>query len=206
TTLSAATDDLDDGPTVSLMTLHAAKGLEFLAVFLTGMEEGLFPHSQTLAEPDDMEEERRLCYVGITRARERLYLTHTWSRQLFGSYSDSIPSRFLKEIPEDLLEDAGRGLVYGTGAGRWGSGRSSYAEAYSATGSRGVPSVEPITGAEALGLVAGDAVVHSRFGAGVVTHVEGDGEDTRAEVRFTDAGVKRFLLALTPLERAVGSR
>src|SRR5579875_2758099 len=97
------------------MTLHAAKGLEFSTVFLTGMEEGLFPHSQTLGEPDDMEEERRLCYVGITRARERLYLTHTWTRLMFGSVKDSIPSRFLKEIPEELIEEVGSGAVLGTG-------------------------------------------------------------------------------------------
>ncbi|MGO9198787.1 MAG: ATP-dependent helicase [Acidimicrobiales bacterium] len=217
TTLAAAADELDDGPTVSLMTLHAAKGLEFSTVFLTGMEEGIFPHNQTLAEPDDMEEERRLCYVGITRARERLYLTQTWSRMMFGSWQDSLPSRFLKEIPEDLVEDVGDGTVFGmgTGAGRYGSGRSSYAERYSSIGAgglgSGVSTGSPAggagtghletTGAEALGLRPGDAVVHDRFGAGVVTYVEGAGEEARAEVRFSEKGVKRFLLALTPIRK-----
>ncbi len=214
TTLAAAADEIDDGPTVSLMTLHAAKGLEFSTVFLTGMEEGLFPHNQTLAEPDDMEEERRLCYVGITRARERLYLTHTWSRMLFGSWQDSIPSRFLKEIPEELVEDVGGGVVVGmgTGAGRWGSGRSSYAERYASIGTgtgtgtsgggAGAGSGSAgTTGAEALGLRPGDAVMHDRFGAGVVTYVEGVGDDARAEVRFSEKGVKRFLLALTPIRK-----
>ncbi len=206
TTLAAAADEIDDGPTVSLMTLHAAKGLEFSTVFLTGMEEGLFPHNQTLAEPDDIEEERRLCYVGITRARERLYLTHAWNRMLFGSYQDCIPSRFLKEIPDELLEDVGGGVVIGAGAGRYGSGRSSYAERYASIGrsapaGRTAPADEATTGAEALGLRPGDAVVHARFGAGVVTYVEGSGDDARAEVRFAERGVKRFLLALTPLKK-----
>ncbi len=195
TTLQAAADELDDGPTVSLMTLHAAKGLEFSTVFLTGMEEGLFPHSQTLGEPDDMEEERRLCYVGITRARERLYLTHTWTRLMFGSVKDSIPSRFLKEIPAELIEEVGGGSIVG-------SGRSSFSSLYTKRlASPTAPAPAASTGAEALGLEAGDAVVHERFGAGVVTYVEGEGEEARAEVRFPERGTKRFLLALTPLRK-----
>ncbi|MCU1491786.1 MAG: pcrA, partial [Acidimicrobiaceae bacterium] len=106
TALVAATDDLEEGDgRLSLMTLHAAKGLEFKAVFLTGLEEGVFPHDRALADPDDLEEERRLCYVGITRARERLYLTNTFVRTLFGVTRDSLPSRFLKEIPDRLIED-----------------------------------------------------------------------------------------------------
>jgi DNA helicase-2/ATP-dependent DNA helicase PcrA len=220
-TLAAASDDLDDGPTVSLMTLHTAKGLEFRVVFLSGMEEGVFPHNQTLAEPDDLEEERRLCYVGITRAREQLYLTHTWRRLLFGSYQDSIPSRFLKEIPEALLDDVGEGVVLGSGRFGRGSYADRYAARYQETRAMAAPvraagtaaggtsrsgfgrdeTAAETTGAEALGLEPGDAVVHRRFGAGVVTHVEGSGLDARAEVRFSDYGVKRFLLAHTPLTR-----
>jgi DNA helicase-2/ATP-dependent DNA helicase PcrA len=226
TTLAAATDDLGDGPTVSLMTLHAAKGLEFSTVFLTGMEEGLFPHSQTLGEPDDIEEERRICYVGITRARERLYLTHTWSRLHFGHWQDSIPSRFLKEIPEEIIEDVGGESVIGRGTGPRGyerysgvgrtppAGRlpgagadlvthrpvTSPAAPFPAGTGSGAP-IESVAGAERLGLQAGDTVVHDRFGAGVVTYVEGEGDDARAEVRFAEKGVKRFLLALTPLRR-----
>lgn len=128
---------------VSLMTLHTAKGLEFRVVFLTGMEEGLFPHNQTLSEPEELEEERRLCYVGITRAREELYLTNTWNRTLFGSYQASLPSRFMKEIPDELCTDVGEGLVLGQGRG-WGMGREyavgggSYAERYAALGRRAV--------------------------------------------------------------------
>jgi DNA helicase-2/ATP-dependent DNA helicase PcrA len=213
TALVAASDVVDDGESVSLMTLHSAKGLEFRVVFLTGMEEGIFPHSQSLGEPDELEEERRLCYVGVTRARERLYVTHSWSRLLFGSIQQSFPSRFLKEIPDELVEDVGTGVVIG--AGRWvpgGQGRgavtggardvavvgggvsgrgSAQAGQYSAT----------TTGAEQLGLVPGDAVVHSRFGQGVVVEVEGEGGDARATICFPDHGEKRFILALSPLER-----
>jgi DNA helicase-2/ATP-dependent DNA helicase PcrA len=187
TALVAATDVLDDGPSVSLMTLHSAKGLEFRVVFLTGMEEGIFPHSQTLGEPDELEEERRLCYVGLTRARERLYLTHTWSRLLFGSIKQSFPSRFLKEIPEHLMLDVGEGTVIGAGRG---------------TRTGAAPSADATSGAEQLGLVPGDAVTHGRFGEGIVIETEGEGGDARATIRFRDVGEKRFLLALTPLRRA----
>ena len=101
-------DDLDgDGSTVSLMTMHIAKGLEFPAVFMVGMEDGVFPHLRSLGDPVELEEERRLCYVGITRAERHLYLSHAWSRMLFGTTSSNIPSRFLNEIPTELLRDVG---------------------------------------------------------------------------------------------------
>ncbi|MGD1011671.1 MAG: UvrD-helicase domain-containing protein [Acidimicrobiales bacterium] len=206
TALIAATDTIDDGASVSLMTLHAAKGLEFRVVFLTGMEEGLFPHSQSLSEPDDLEEERRLCYVGLTRARERLYLTHAWSRLLFGSVQDSFPSRFLKEIPEDLVEDVGGGTVIGGGrapapTGGWHLTPGT-SQAFGGGGPHpAVQAAGETSGAELLGLKPGDAVVHARFGQGVVTEVSGEGEDARATIRFPDHGEKRFLLALSPLER-----
>ena len=226
TTLAAAQDAIEEGPMVSLMTLHTAKGLEFRAVFLAGMEEGLFPHSQTLAEPDELEEERRLCYVGITRAREQLYLTNTWNRTLFGSYQASLPSRFLKEIPDELCTDVGEGIVVGAGL-PWGRSRSgSYADRYAAVGrSAGAEraglggmgrggvavgravggamgaGVGASTGAEDLGLVEGDVVEHRRYGAGVVVHLEGAGADARAEIRFADGAVKRFILSAAPLRR-----
>jgi DNA helicase-2/ATP-dependent DNA helicase PcrA len=138
TALVGATDEMADADSpgdgkVSLMTLHAAKGLEFEAVFLTGMEEGIFPHDRTLSEPEELEEERRLCYVGITRARRRLYLTHTVVRTLFGATKESLPSRFLREIPEELIEEvedpyglgspglSTSGLAAAAGS-RWGTG------------------------------------------------------------------------------------
>ena len=106
--LVADSDELDDADRrVSLMTLHTAKGLEFPAVFLVGLEDGVFPHMRALEDPLQLEEERRLCYVGITRARRQLYLTHAWSRTLWGSTSHAIPSRFLSELPADLVRDVG---------------------------------------------------------------------------------------------------
>jgi len=210
TALVAATDVVDDGASVSLMTLHSAKGLEFRVVFLTGMEEGIFPHSQSLAEPDELEEERRLCYVGVTRARERLYVTHSWSRLLFGSIQQSFPSRFLKEIPDELVEDVGEGVTIGAGRGAlsggpWGTTRGGGQLVGTLPRGGGHPSTPEATGssgAEKLGLAPGDAVVHTRFGQGVVIEVEGKDEDARARICFPDHGEKRFLLALSPLERA----
>jgi len=202
TALIAATDVADDGASVSLMTLHAAKGLEFRVVFLTGMEEGIFPHSQSLSEPDELEEERRLCYVGVTRARERLYLTHTWSRLLFGGIQQSFPSRFLREIPEELVEDVGEDVVIGGGRGAVAGG--GWGGQLTGRGGGPRPQVQaaaPSSGAERLGLAPGDAVVHARFGLGVVVDVQGQGEDARAAIRFPEHGEKRFLLALSPIER-----
>jgi DNA helicase-2/ATP-dependent DNA helicase PcrA len=198
TALVSATDDLDehDGR-VSLMTLHAAKGLEFQAVFLTGLEEGIFPHDRTLSDPDDLEEERRLCYVGITRARERLYLTSTWYRTLFGQGRDSIPSRFLKEIPESLVVDVGggarlRGAIELGDAPGFGAGRAPATRALPVKGS----------GAEALNLAPGEMIVHSRWGEGRIVSITGEGEKQEAVIAFPRQGEKRFLLALTPLKRA----
>jgi DNA helicase-2/ATP-dependent DNA helicase PcrA len=239
--LVAAADEQAEGPQVSLMTLHAAKGLEFQVVFLTGLEEGLFPLNQTLAEPEEMEEERRLAYVGITRARQQLYVTHTWRRLLFGSYQDSLVSRFMKEIPEELITDVGSGVVFGQGRGpaggggwgndgrfnRQGGGRRVMSSAYGEAGRRQSYQTQPVeaapfsgreriaalstagapaasSGAESLGLEPGDEVVHDRFGAGVVTGVEGRGRDARAKVRFHEGRERNFILALTPLRRVSG--
>jgi DNA helicase II / ATP-dependent DNA helicase PcrA len=139
--LVADADEVDDDESkVVLMTLHAAKGLEYPVVFLVGCEEGVFPHTRALTEPDELEEERRLAYVGITRARERLYVSHAWSRALFGSTQYNPPSRFLDEIPAELIEHVGKGrrLSGGRASARegwgrdrsaWGSERSDYASA-----------------------------------------------------------------------------
>jgi DNA helicase-2/ATP-dependent DNA helicase PcrA len=105
--LVADTDEIDDDDRVVLMTLHSAKGLEYPVVFLVGMEEGIFPHIRALSEPTEMEEERRLAYVGITRAQQKLFVSHAWSRQLFGTTNFNPPSRFLDEIPTDLVEQTG---------------------------------------------------------------------------------------------------
>ena len=125
--LVADSDELDgDGTRVSLMTLHIAKGLEFPAVFLVGMEDGIFPHLRSLGDPVELEEERRLCYVGITRAERHLYVSHAWSRMIFGSTSSNIPSRFLNEIPSELVREvsAGSGASRFGGRDRFGGGGS----------------------------------------------------------------------------------
>jgi DNA helicase-2/ATP-dependent DNA helicase PcrA len=197
-----AEDDGRDRSTVTLMTLHSAKGLEFPVVFLAGLEDGVFPHSRSLGDPDELEEERRLCYVGITRARERLYLCHAWSRQLFGATDYYPPSRFLSEIPEQLVRTLGeerRRSGFGThrdavvsAAMRGGSGGGPVRGAGTATGARG---------AEHLGLRIGDDVTHEKFGEGVILDLIGEGDKTEAVVQFRDAGEKRLLLAWAPLRK-----
>ena len=189
-----------------LMTLHTAKGLEFPVVFLIGMEDGVFPHLRALGEPDELEEERRLCYVGITRARERLYLTHAWCRTLWGSTQYNPPSRFLKEIPEQLVADAEGGRP--SSSRRGSSGRDGRRRTETFRGDvvdaaiRG-RSNTPIasSGAEDLGLAAGDDVVHDVWGGGVVLEVRGAGDKAEAVVRFPKVGEKRLLLAWAPLKR-----
>ncbi len=197
----------DDASSVVLMTLHTAKGLEFPDVFLIGLEDGVFPHLRSLGEPEELEEERRLCYVGITRARERLYLSHAWSRSLFGSTQYNPPSRFLKEIPEQLTElvegSHSRGRSSG-GSGSSGSSSSWGRDRIVEAASRPPSSVRPVrsTGAERLGIRVGDDVVHGKFGEGVVLEIIGSGDSSEVIVRFPSVGEKRLLLAWSPLKKA----
>jgi DNA helicase-2/ATP-dependent DNA helicase PcrA len=190
----------DDSSSVVLMTLHTAKGLEFPAVFLIGLEDGVFPHLRSLGEPDELEEERRLCYVGITRARERLYLTHAWSRSLFGSTQYNQPSRFLKEIPEQLTElvEGNRSRRSSGGGMSWGRDRIVDIASQPPSATRPVRS----TGAERLGIRVGDDVVHGKFGEGVVLEMIGAGDSAEVIVRFPSVGEKRLLLAWSPLKKA----
>jgi DNA helicase-2/ATP-dependent DNA helicase PcrA len=178
----------EESGSVTLMTLHNAKGLEFPVVFVIGMEDGVFPHYRSMGDPAALEEERRLAYVGITRARERLYLCHAWSRTLFGTTSYNPPSRFLGEIPSELVqdleaEDEDGGAVIGAGGGSW---------IREAVTEHARPSVQ---------VSAGDTVVHDRWGEGVVLDVKGSGSDAEATVMFEDAGQKRLLLAYAPLKK-----
>jgi DNA helicase II / ATP-dependent DNA helicase PcrA len=205
--LVADTDDLDDDDSsVLLMTLHSAKGLEFPAVFMIGMEDGVFPHLRSLGEPDELEEERRLCYVGITRARQRLYLSHAWSRMLYGSTNYNPPSRFLAEIPQALLQP-----VEGAAGARRSRGRGLRSVGDSPFGGRDriveqalssrTPREPVTTGAESLGLRVGDDVRHNKWGEGVVLDVIGTGDKAEAVVRFPEVGEKRLLLSWAPLEK-----
>jgi DNA helicase-2/ATP-dependent DNA helicase PcrA len=196
--LVSDTDGLDDTSPVLLMTLHTAKGLEYPVVFMIGMEDGVFPHLRALGEPDELEEERRLCYVGITRARERLYLSNAWCRSLWGQTQYNAPSRFLKEIPDELVHAAAGGHRVRQRRSIEGA-RDEIVEAALRRGK-----IAPVhgTGAEQLGLRTGETVVHAKWGEGVVTDVEGEGERAEASVRFPGMGEKRLLLHMAPIKRA----
>ncbi len=176
-----------DGRCVQLMTLHSAKGLEFPMVFLAGMEEGLFPHRMSAEEPGRMEEERRLCYVGVTRAMRQLYLTFAESRRLHGTDSYNRPSRFISEIPKELLREVRMGGAvarsYGAGA-RLGSGPANGSD----------------DGSEEGALRIGQRVGHAKFGEGVVLQCEGQGERTRVQVNFARAGAKWLMLGYAKLQ------
>lgn len=204
--LVADTDDLEeDDSSVVLMTLHSAKGLEYPVVFLMGLEDGVFPHIRSLGEPDELEEERRLAYVGITRAEERLYLTNAWSRTLFGTTQYNPPSRFLDEIPEELVTAAegSRADRRRTGSSNFGVGGR---ERISASRDRIVehamkPKGPTPSGADEIGLKVGDDVRHATFGEGVIIDLEGSGDKTEATVHFAGAGQKILLLSWAPLEK-----
>jgi DNA helicase-2/ATP-dependent DNA helicase PcrA len=212
--LVADTDQLPDSDSgfVVLMTMHAAKGLEFPNVFILGMEDGVFPHLRALGEPVEMEEERRLCYVGITRARQRLYLTNAWSRTLYGSTQYNPPSRFLDEIPGELLKMAdgsrdqrrrsGGGGDFGWSGTRGtpGMGRDRIVDKVLSERDQPVRAPGP-TGADGIGLKTGDDVRHARWGEGVILDVIGSGEKAEAVVRFPSVGEKRLLLSWAPLEK-----
>ena len=203
--LVSDSDQLDGAAgAVSLMTMHVAKGLEFPAVIMTGLEEGNFPHSRAMGDVDELEEERRLCYVGITRAKQFLAVTHAWNRTLWGRPQDCFESRFLKEIPVELYEEIAsaaplrRATLHDEEDGFVGR-RSEFTEGR-AFGAGTAPPVRS-TGAELLELKPGDRVVHDRYAGGEVVAVTGEGTRARATVRFDDFGDKQLVLALTPLRR-----
>jgi DNA helicase-2/ATP-dependent DNA helicase PcrA len=192
---------------LQLMTVHAAKGLEFTAVFISGLEEGLFPHEQSISEKDGIEEERRLMYVAITRARKRLYLTYAQSRMLHGQLRYGIVSRFIDEIPEALckwLTPRGSGF----GATAFGRGAAVRADLWQdVRESRYLPTREHTTKvrepAPAFGnypFAIGQNVRHAKFGEGVVLSIQGRGADALVEVKFRDEGVKRLMLEYAKLQ------
>lgn len=201
-------DDPDDSGVVTLMTLHTAKGLEFPVVFLTGLEDGVFPHARALGDQAELEEERRLAYVGVTRARERLYLSRAVVRSAWGAPSHNPGSRFLDELPVDLVDwrrteaaqtrwsrpDLSGGQRFGepTAAGRRNfSAAAVRADAAArAKPAREIPSLEP-----------GDRVLHDAFGMGTVVALEGVAEKAVASIDFGSEGVKRLLLRYAPVEK-----
>ena len=184
---------------LTLMTLHGAKGLEFSVVFMVGMEEGLFPHGRSKDDPEAMEEERRLCYVGMTRARERLYLTHAGRRRTFGSEQMNVPSRYLSDIPEELRRTVNLVPSYVSPYGRPASSRPPSPSA----GAAGPPAREWDSD-EVEGFARGDKVRHPTFGEGVVRGGEGSGERAKVVVYFPRLGQKTLLLKYANLEKAGG--
>jgi DNA helicase-2/ATP-dependent DNA helicase PcrA len=191
---------------VTLMTLHTAKGLEFPVVFIIGMEDGLFPHSNSMFEPSGLEEERRLAYVGITRARERLYLTHAYQRTIYGASQYYPPSMFLGEIPEEHMRVEGIGSQGSDRAGRTRGdryGRPAWREpaASGSGGGRVFGSGAPKRAAQpapAEAFVVGDVLEHKTFGRGKVVAVKGD----KVTIAFAEAiGEKTLLTGFAPLHK-----
>jgi len=180
----------DHGGVVTMMTLHTAKGLEFPTVFLTGMEDGIFPHSRTLGEKDEVEEERRLAYVGLTRARKYLYISRAQYRSTWGAPNYNPPSRFLDEIPEDVIE--------------WRNDLSTSVSASLIKRSRTATAPPPrATGKKisAIELHIGERVSHDTFGLGTVVSVAGEGDKAEATIKFGQYGEKRLLLRYAPVEK-----
>ncbi|MEV5757864.1 DNA helicase PcrA [Streptomyces tendae] len=198
-------DEEDGDGVVTLMTLHTAKGLEFPVVFLTGMEDGVFPHMRALGQAKELEEERRLAYVGITRARERLYLTRSTLRSAWGQPSYNPPSRFLEEIPAPHLEwkrtgangPASSAPVSGVAASLSSSRSRSSASGASGFATRRSAGAEQPT----VSLAVGDRVTHDQFGLGTVVGVKGTGSNAEATIDFGDTKPKRLLLRYAPVEK-----
>ncbi|HWO52771.1 DNA helicase PcrA [Paenibacillus sp. FSL M7-1455] len=227
-------EDEDQSDAVILMTMHSAKGLEFPIVFIVGMEEGVFPHSRAFLDNEELEEERRLAYVGITRAEQQLYLSCAQMRTLFGRTTANQPSRFLDEIPEELKEETGvardryrrggniGGSYGGRGFGSGGSnfGRSNQTQTSSLSGStaRATGSSSKVTvttsapqpaasgdKSDLTTLKAGDKVAHGKWGTGTVVSVKGTGNDTELQIAFpAPVGVKRLLAGFAPITRVEG--
>ncbi|MGD8627427.1 MAG: UvrD-helicase domain-containing protein [Anaerolineae bacterium] len=203
-------DNLDeqvDAPT--LLTLHSAKGLEFPVVFITGLEEGLFPHSRSMDDPEQMEEERRLCYVGVTRAKERLYLLRTFRRTLYGESEMREPSRFLHDVPREAIQGReparpARQQRLDLGAGRF-RGRGQVTTFSPTVAAAARPQARPARSQPApqapARFVTGDEVEHQVFGQGVVIESKRAGGDEQVTVAFAGVGLKRLMASMAPMEK-----
>ncbi len=224
--LSSDLDNMQDtDDSVTLMTLHSAKGLEFPVVFLVGMEEGIFPGYKSINEPQELEEERRLCYVGITRAKEKLHLTCARQRTIYGSTSCNNVSRFLKEIPESMLDgcveafegNSSNDLFSSDSRFEWSYGKvTSYKDSSIGSSSKSATPAFQFRTADSFlqGLASqkkgkdvdlsayrsGVKVFHKKFGEGVISKVEAEGEDLKVDIDFTKAGHKRLMAKFAGLE------
>lgn len=207
--LVADIDSMDDegekADSIVLMTLHSAKGLEFPVVFLIGLEEGVFPHSRSLMEEAEMEEERRLAYVGITRAEQTLFLTNAQMRTLFGRTNMNPASRFISEIPADLLEGVEPEKKMNTPFGSSGRSFGSKGTTFGNQAPR-KPVMRPVaatTGGDTIGWKVGDKAEHGKWGIGTVVSVKGQGEGTELDIAFSSpTGIKRLLAKFAPIKKA----
>lgn len=192
-------EEIEQGAIV-LMTMHSAKGLEFPVVFIIGMEENIFPHARSLESEDEMEEERRLAYVGITRAEQRLHLTCATMRSIFGRTSMNPPSRFIKEIAEDILEHAGTNNSMSLPFGK--SSLESKTKFSQGVVQKRPAVKKPITtGGETIGWKVGDKAEHKKWGIGMVVSVRGTGDDLELDIAFPNEGVKRLLAKFAPVTK-----
>ncbi|MFE9772504.1 DNA helicase PcrA [Streptomyces sp. NPDC005931] len=196
-------EDEDGSGVITLMTLHTAKGLEFPVVFLTGMEDGVFPHMRALGQTKELEEERRLAYVGITRARERLYLTRSTMRSAWGQPSYNPPSRFLEEIPATHVEWKRTGASTPMASGPASGVAASLSSSRSRSSASGASGFATRRTAEkpVVSLAVGDRVTHDQFGLGTVVAVKGTGANAEATIDFGDTKPKRLLLRYAPVEK-----
>ena len=202
---------------VTLMTLHAAKGLEFPHVFMTGMEEGIFPHARTLMNENEVEEERRACYVGITRAEKKLYLSYAYSRTLYGRESANSPSRFIEEIPENLMEETKGEDIFEArpikSVSNYGNYNDGYRSAYNAKftdAPSAFSAMQKAAPKEPLGGIkpdtnavykTGDKVRHGKWGEGMIVSVKGVGENALLQVAFPNEGIKNLTQKYAPIEK-----
>ncbi|MFR0357764.1 DNA helicase PcrA [Streptomyces sediminimaris] len=197
-------DEEEDGSgVITLMTLHTAKGLEFPVVFLTGMEDGVFPHMRALGQTKELEEERRLAYVGITRARERLYLTRSSLRSAWGQPSYNPPSRFLEEIPAQHVDWKRTGAMAPVSSGPASGVAASLSSSRSRSSASGASGFASSRASDkpVVSLAVGDRVTHDQFGLGTVVAVKGTGGNAEATIDFGDAKPKRLLLRYAPVEK-----
>lgn len=204
------TPEGEDAGVVTLMTLHTAKGLEFPVVFLTGLEDGVFPHQRSLGDQSELEEERRLAYVGVTRARERLYVSRAMVRSAWGAPSHNPASRFIDEFPVDLVDWRrtaqamtrwGRPDLASSSAARLGAPTDAGRRNFSAAAARADVKAKAKPAREIPSLEPGDRVLHDSFGMGTVVALEGAGDKSVASIDFGSEGVKRLLLRYAPVEK-----
>lgn len=189
-------EELDE--TITLMTLHSAKGLEFPIVFMTGMEEGLFPSSRSMLDEEQLEEERRLCYVGITRAEEELFMSYASTRMLYGKTNYNAPSRFLRELPESLLESCNKDKpqIKDLTTKKRNIEKSKYFTGYTFENTNTKPTISE----KKKGIDSGSKVKHKVFGIGTVVQTKGKGDSLEATIAFENEGIKKVMIAYAPIE------